>query len=370
MPVMPPERPQLPAGLVGDRLPVDRVLYEAEYPVLFTTTTVQGQPLLAYVADDTQAEIVTLLAPLSSSNLAALEVGTLGVREALSASWLWLHMAGRDGSRLWAVDAEEIPADHLPLPGTPVSPDHEPVLRTRAIGENVVLGRMPASVVAFVADSTRKAFKTLLDFTFDRNAEGRPTEEHRALYDLPVQQFAFASFELSFGAPPEDLFERREVLAAADKLRQGLLWASDVANEHPLPVERDDERAAILRAVLLLTPPASGAITEVQVSGTWVSRGRVRLTRASRLKVRRELKAVEDEFVASYIGRVRELDVDNLSFILRETEDGIDRRGVFTEDMLDDAQQFMYEGTRIGVVGVERQGRLYVLAMSPLPLPE
>lgn len=365
MPITPPDREQLPAGLVDLSLPVDRVLYEAEYPILYLTHTRQGQRLLAYVADESQPALITLLAPISNVALGSLESGTMGVREALSASWLWLHQPGREAAHLWAIEVTELPDAHLPRPGTPLYPEHEPVLRTRAVGENVTLGRMPASVVAFVADATRKAFKTILDFSLSRNAEGRPTEEHRALYDLPVQQFAFGSFELSFGAPSEDLFGRDEVQAAAEKLTTGLLWASDLRNDAPLPAESDEERAAILRATLLLTPPSSGPISEVQVSGRWVNGGRVRLTRASRAKVRSELKTVEEERIVVYHGRVGEVDVDNQSFVLRDTQDGVQRRGYFLEEQRDDMIQYMAEERLVDVLGVERQGRIYVFAVAP-----
>lgn len=364
-----PAREELPPGLVSTPLPVERVLYEAEYPVVYVTRTMQGQQLLAYVADESAEGTTTLLAPISDDVLLSLERGALGVREALGNSWLWLHVFDGERGYLWPSALEEIPASNLPVRGTPLLPRHEPVLRTRAVGESVVPGRMPASVVVFVADATRRAFKALLDLAFASSTEGRSREEHRALYDLPIQQFAFASFELGFGAPHEELLERAEVRKAVEMLQEGLAWADDPTGAAPLQARTDEERAAILRAVLLLTPPASGPISEVHVSGMWVRQGRVRLTRASRRQIREDLRRVESETLVSYLGRIGQIDVDNLSFILRDTEDGQDRRGIISENDLDDVLQYIADGTRVAVTGVERQGRLYVAALAPAQDP-
>jgi hypothetical protein len=359
-----PEREQLPTGLVSQTLPVDRVLYEAESPVVYLTHTEFGQQLVAYVADDNQEGTFTVLAPISRESLARLEGGSLSARDALTSSWMWLHVTAPAGNGLWPTSIEDLADGHLPNPSTPLYPEHTPLLRTRAIGERVEIGRMPASVVAFVADSTRKAIKILLDNLLMLPSEGRPREEHRALYDLPIQNFAFASFELSFGMPDEGLFPREQLREAAKKLECGLAWASSI-DSAPLTAESDAERESILRAALLLTPPQAGVITEVQVSGLWIQRGSIRLTRDSRRRVRQELRNIDSERVMSYTGRIGEIDVDNSSFILRDVEDGQDRRGFYNDDLLDDMITFFADAQRVAVAGVERLGRLYVSAVAP-----
>jgi hypothetical protein len=361
-----PEREPLPRGLLEATLPIDEVLYEASTPIVFLTHTSQGQPLFAYVADDMDEEIVTLLAPVSSSGIAALKQGAFGIRETLASSWTWMHVSDGEQAYVWAVNIDEIPDSHLPKPGTPLLPEHEPVFRTRAVGEQVVQGKMPASVVAFVADSTRKAFKTILDFQFETRGEGRPTEEHRALYDLPIQQFAFASFELTFAAPDTGFLPHDEVRRAAALLMAGLKWAGNTKNHDPIQGETDDQRAAILRAALLLTPPLTGPIEEVHVSGEWVPGERIRLTRDSRRKVKSELRTIDRDHVVAYNGRIGEVDVDNLTFILRDTDDGQDRKGVIQEELRDDVLLYVLDAVRVTVAGIERQGRLHVAAIAPV----
>jgi pimeloyl-ACP methyl ester carboxylesterase len=342
-------------GVIAEVLVVERTLYEAEVPILYLTRAEQGEQLLAYVAHDEGGDVSTLLAPIAPDRVRDLESGILSVRDALTASWLWLHESGQT----WSIEVDKVPGAYLPLPGTPLYPEHEPVLRTRAVGEDVVLGKMPASVVAFVADSTRKAIKTLLHYTFDAPQDGRPRKEHQALYDLPIQSFAFASFELGFAAPDEGLYPREQVRRAAELLERGLLYACGATD---LLDSVDEERDAILAATLLLTPPASGPIREVLISGTWIAHGKVELTRGSRRKIREELKTT-DETVITDTGRIGELDADNLSFILRDTQNGNERRGSFDDDLLDDMHAFFQDQTQVIIAGIERRGKMKISAI-------
>jgi hypothetical protein len=223
---------------------------------------------------------------------------------------------------------------------------------------------MPASVVAFVADSTRKALKTLLDYILDARSDGRPRDEHRSLYDLPIQSFAFSSFELSFGLPEEGLFTVDQIRLASEKLNVGLNWASGGQNQE-LNAETPEEREAILRAILLLTPPTSGHIKQIEISGDWIPRERVTLTKASRKRVREALRRVDTERVFTISGRLGEIDTDKLTFILRDTDDGNDKSGSFSEDLLEEMIAFLTE--RVSVAGVERQGKLIITAAVAVP---
>ncbi len=362
MPVETPTRDGLPAGLIPNTLAVERVLYEAEAPILFLTRSVQGQLLLGYLADENVGGTFITLTPVTQKTIDSLEAGVISVREALESAPAWLHWRKGDESKTWALESGDLSTDYLPQSGTPLLVEHEPVLRTRAIGPTIIRGRMPASVVAFVADSTRKALKTILDYTLDARSAGRPKDEHRTFYDLPVQSFAFASFELSFGLPDEGLFTHEQIKGAAEKLSRGLNWASGTG-ETKLLAETDEERAAILSAVLLLTPPSSGIISQVDVSGSWISSGKVKLTQSSRRRVREALKPVEPETAFLIEGRLGEIDVDKLTFILRDTNDQKDRYGSFAEELLDDMVAVLR--TRVVVAGIERHGKLTVIVVVP-----
>jgi hypothetical protein len=66
-------------------------------------------------------------------------------------------------------------------------------------------------------------------------------------------------------------------------------------------------------------------------------------------------------------GHIGEIEDDNLNPILRETEDGIDRKGYFDEVLLKDIPTHYFESVRISLFGVELGGRLRVIAIVALP---
>jgi hypothetical protein len=121
----------------------------------------------------------------------------------------------------------------------------------------------------------------------------------------------------------------------------------------------------------MLTPPNSGAISEIEISGTWIQHGRIKLTRSSRKKANKELHKLNKETVVTYCGRIGEIDDDKLSFILRDVavDNGIgateECKGFFEEALLDDMKLFYYEGIRVAVAGIVRKDRLSVTAVAP-----
>lgn len=358
---------QIPDGFFDFPLPVVRVLYEAEQPIVYLTKTKQGQEMLAYLADETESEHFIVLAPATPSSINRLESGSISIREALTDTWMWMVRAdfGRQTARAWSVTEADIPPLHLPKAGTPLLPEHRIAFSARAVGDGIALGRVPCSVVAFVANAAKSSLKAVLDHALAANAEGRPTDAQRALYDLPVQQLKFASFEVGLAAPKQDLFPNDTVLDAVRDLQTGLEWAEDTESVEALNVGNDDSKEeAILRATLALTPPGHGAITSVEVGGYWLKGHRYTLTRQSRVKVANQLRQLKEEEIVLLYGRIGEIDDDKLSFILRDVgaENG-EQRGNFAEELLDDMRSHYFDGNRIKISGVIRGGKLRVTAV-------
>lgn len=355
-------REQLPGGLLGERLNTVEILYEAEAPVIFIVSTHVGR-MLAYVADEDAQHQWVLLAPCEDILLDDLKRGCIPVRDALTRSWTWLvrHKSGVvEGA--WSIRPEQLPDRNLPVPGVLLHSEMEPIITTRAEGAQITRKATPASVVAFLADGTRKAVKVLLDHVMENGSQGRPSDDLRALYDLPIQSLAFGSFQISFAEPDTGLFEEPRMRRTVALLQSGLHWAARDDNT-PSPGDSEEEREALLRALILLTPPSTGVIERVDVGGRWLSRGSVQLKRASRRRVMTELRKVKAERFVVHSGRIDELD-KNGTFTLRYTDDGRDVRGYFDETLLDDLMESFQMSEFVTIFGIERSGRLFAAAVS------
>lgn len=357
---------RIPDGFFDFPLPVQRVLYEAEQPIVYVTKTKQGQEMLAYLADEANGHQFIVVAPVTPSSLIRLESGSIGIREALTETWMWIVRTNfaQGVSEAWSVSEDAIPALHLPKAGTPLLPEHRIAFSARAVGDGIALGSVPCSVIAFVANAAKSSLKAILDHTLAANAEGRPTDAQRALYDLPVRQLKFASFEVGLAAPKQDLFPNDIVLQAVNDLQTGLEWAENIQSNDALEVWDDNKTEAILRATLALTPPSHGVITSVEVGGYWLKGHRFTLTRKSRSKVANRLRQLKEEEIVLLSGRIGEIDDDKLSFILRDVEgESGERRGSFPEDLLDDMRSHYFEENRVEISGVIRAGKLRVTAV-------
>lgn len=385
-PALEPLGAVLPPGAIK----VDESLYEAWQPLIFVTHDRNGQRMLAYLADETEDGEWYFLAPISAQRLDRLKDGALTIRDALLGSWIWQCLETAGSATVWSVEPETIPDAFLPLPGVPLLPEQEAVLITRAVGDGIQPGSIPASVVAFVADATRKAVKTLLDYYSNSGGGGRPLSVYKAQYDLPIQRFAFASFEVSFAAPEmhpraeqPDLFSdeleaKSTVEGETDtyfrrsiaSLQSGLRWASSEVDAGDLTAQNDAERVAILQAVNALTPPSGGAISAIEVSGTGMNQGIVRLERGSRKKVQNHLRSIENkrERVVTHQGRIGEVDHDLLTLTLRSDAQDKEYRASFGDDLLDDVLAYFFDAAPVDVIGIEtkeRTGRLRILAIAP-----
>jgi len=118
---------------------VREILYESQAPLIFTITTSFNQPMLAYVADELPEGDWVVLAPCGSSTISDLKEGRTSVREALTNSWIWLAFleAGAKWTKAYAIEASDLPEEHLPRPGALLYPDLEPKSKDRVSSRRV-----------------------------------------------------------------------------------------------------------------------------------------------------------------------------------------------------------------------------------------
>lgn len=137
---------KLPNGLLPIPLVEERVLYEAEQPIVYLTRNSHRQIMLAYLAGEDAHFRFTLLAPISERDLRLLEQGQLSIRDALTGTWMWLlresQLTGEAG--LWAVSVDQMPREHLPMAGTPLLPEHDLIETPNASGTHRTVGMAPA----------------------------------------------------------------------------------------------------------------------------------------------------------------------------------------------------------------------------------
>lgn len=345
------------------------ILYEFDGPRIFTLRDCDGELNLAYWSDEYEGNTRYVVVPTSAKILDRLRQGVLSVFDALNQPRCWVCDVSLDGSPSGCslVDFEAIPSDALPAQGTMIWPSLEPLLTLRAVGDEIVPGQIPGSVIRSCIEGVQKSFKVLSEYVLGQGTQaGRPDEFLKRLFDLPTQRFAFASFEISFRMPVEErnLFtsvghrspEVETLEQVGNLLNKGLKWLTTTAAEEGVySPGNPEESAAVLRALKELTPSSQGSIERIELKGQLVGNrvAPVILERRSRQRVNAAIRsqALEPQLV-DLEGRIRELDMDRLSFELREIEGTTPiQKFVFDEELLDDVFQAAQEGGRIRVAG-------------------
>jgi hypothetical protein len=366
------------------------VLYEFDGPRIFTLNDAEGELNLAYWSDEDQQICRYVVVPTATTILAALRKGSISVFDALNQPRCWLCDVTHQGdlSRCQRVEFEAVPRDSLPAIGTMLLPTLEPLLTLRAVGDQIIVGQIPGSVIRACVEGVQKAFKVLSEYVLGQTPQaGRPDEFLRRLFDLPTQRLAFASFEISFRMPVEELNlftasgeaspEAETLEEVGTLLNKGLKWLTTAAGEVGVySPENPDERAVVLRALKELTPSSQGSIDRLELKGQLIGprTSPLVLERSARQRVNTAIRSCSLEpQPVDLEGRIRELDKDRLSFELREiTGTAQMQRFVFDEELLDEVFQAFQDDVRVKVAGrtFPVKNLAYALALSRVTTTE
>ncbi|MBK8534604.1 MAG: hypothetical protein IPL59_05465 [Candidatus Competibacteraceae bacterium] len=311
-------------------------------PCIFTARTPAQMLVLAYLVEDLEDERLQrfLVVTTAENTIKELKEGSTTVHEALLRGSMWLvdvDMTDARPRRAFGIQPAQLPPDALPESGTMLLPQLEPALRVKLKGDQIRAGSVPAAALGSVADIAQTALKPIFEWLArDQRADnsGRLPEWLRALYGLSLQRLGYGSLDLSFHAPrtPD---ETQAVLPLGDGelssrqalrthgwslLKAGLDWAVSPTEDFK---HAGEESLAILEALRRLAPASTGPVTTVEVSGTMLGylRQPYRLTRASSKKIRTALTELKQQHAVQlrlFEGRIRNLDLDLLTLILRD----------------------------------------------------
>jgi hypothetical protein len=357
------------------------MLYEFDGPRIFTLNDADGELNLAYWSDQSGDRDRYLVVPTTASTIDLLREGGMSVGDALAQARCWVCDVDHDGRLVEClrVQFDTIPKDALPAAGTMLLPTLEPLLTLRAVGVDIVRGRVPSSVVKNCIEGVQKTFKLLAEYVLEQPAQaGRPKDFIRRLFDLPTQRIATGSLEVSFRMPIEEqsLFaggakssEVQTLEEVGILLKKGLSWLATAAAEEGV-FGGDNE--VVLRALKEITPSSQGSIDRLELRGQIIGPRTTPfvLDRTSRQRVNTAIRnrAFEPK-VIDLQGRIRELDKDRMSFELRELDgDKPPQRFVFDEELLEDVFQALQDNARVRVAGRTYPVRnlAYALALSRL----
>lgn len=237
----------------------------------------------------------------------------------------------------------------------------------------------PSSLLGELLGTLRKGVAAAAEWMLTGGLSTRPTAALVRATDLQVAVFRPGSVqvglrlpapEMGEGALPGELPERALgcYLAVAE-------WASSTVEEQALEARVPDAglRRVLLAEVKRLAPRPRGSVRSVTLSGRGLPGRAAALTRDVHVRIDRAIDRHVAEQVETFMGDLREIDLDQRSFVLRNLSDSpVEVPCQFDDELLDTAKSAL--DRRVEVHGVrrvaggrgDRAGRLHVTRLVVL----
>lgn len=199
-------------------------------------------------------------------------------------------------------------------------------------GEDIAWPDAPSSVVASLLSSLRKGVQAAAEWMLRGDLSTRPTSSLKAACDLRISVVRSGSVRLGLRLPTLDAKATATGDVAREALGKFLAAAEWVANptladSSHVPVADDGLRRVLLTELKRLAPRPRGAVRSVFLKGRGASLASVVLTREAHARIDSLIDASTRESSEAWIGDLREIDLDNRRFILRNLDlpTGMDR---------------------------------------------
>lgn len=243
-------------------------------------------------------------------------------------------------------------------------------------GDHIVWPAAPTSVLTHFLDTMRKGIQSAAEWIVTGQLSTRPTKEIRSACDLRVVAIQPGSVRVGVQLPQLPQIPKQASLdfgsaeptrptpaaAALSSLQKYLAvagWAGseDAPDSLASLVDDADLRRLLLTEVKRLVPRLRGDVQSVAFYGRLVERfGTVSLTRDVHKRIDAAIDLAEQEDVVEHhVGDLREIDLDNRSFTLRNVGDGAYQvQCQFSPDLYDSALDAL--DRKVEVTGVRRTG--------------
>jgi hypothetical protein len=211
------------------------------------------------------------------------------------------------------------------LSGRLVAEAAEAQVWLRIQGKGASWPEASTSILTSFLDTLRKGVQAATECLFTRSLSTRPTKQLKQACDLQIATLQAGSVQVGLRLPDPPRGELRDegLLSAAEQglaaYLQVAAWASsDAPAEDLATVVQDDElRRTLLAEVKRLAPRPRGDVDMVELSGRAMGRGRAKLTKGTHERIDRAIDRGSASRTEQYTGDLREIDLDNLTFTLR-----------------------------------------------------
>lgn len=206
----------------------------------------------------------------------------------------------------------------------------------KLVGEEIEAGDAPTSVVTKMLDTLRIGVQAVAEFLNRGMVGARPTAQINEACDLRIVAWKPGSVQVGLKLLDFDTSVSEEVIEVAHvalrKYLETATWAGSQNDDTELERQIPDpkERRLLLNQVERIVPRPQGEVEYVELYGRAMPRGNIRLRRESRPRIRQAVEKTIREIVQVELvtveGVLREIDLDQRTFIVRNVGQGNETR--------------------------------------------
>jgi hypothetical protein len=272
-----------------------------------------------------------------------------------SESWLALMSEG------WIDQAQQLRREIEQYAGVKAFEESEAELWLAVEGRGIAEGKAPTSVLTAILDALRKGVQAVAEFLHGGQLARRPPSALQKASDWTVLALHPGSLKIGVRLPDEpghpEMWEGTvpDVRRAVREFLDVAAWAASEEIPEALATRIPDlaKRRLLLNSVKPFVPRPRGTVESVTITGRLASStGPIILTRAASGRISLAIDRMTTEQVEEYVGDLREIDLDNLSIVIRYTADVREIRCNFDASLLETAREAL--DRRVQVVGIRR----------------
>jgi hypothetical protein len=240
--------------------------------------------------------------------------------------------------------------------GIEAAEEHDADVWLRLYGRDIGWPEVPTSVLTAALDAFRKGVQMVAQLISSEHVKTRPRLELRRACDMRVVAFRPGSLRVGLRLPDQPEVEfaaSREKSLGHQALVTYLNVAAWVGSEGALldpeqQIAHAQERRLLLNTLKPLVPRPRGDVEGVEISSRLIPDGRtIRLTRAVYHRLVQDLDRPAAEEVETYVGHLREIDLDHRTFTLRDVNEVSTIRCTFQDDLLETARGALGRWVRV-----------------------
>ena len=213
--------------------------------------------------------------------------------------------------------------------GRPEAEAAEAQVWMRIEGTGLAWPEAPTSILTTFLSTLRKGVQAAAEWILTRNLSTRPTKLLKQACDLRVVSLHPGSIQIGLrlpdrqrSAPRDDALDSAVESALTNYLAVAA-WAASTEQANTLTQHVSDEslRRILLTEIKRLAPRPRGDVTLVELSGRAVQGRRLSMTREVHARIDQALDSSSLDQTEQYVGELREIDLDDLTFTLRNLRD-------------------------------------------------